>query len=99
MNKAQQKHHDNLFNTYYKKYSHIVLEQINKKGYTTRNEVMEKSDISIPNSTKRYHFDRVINEIVQAYDLKYDFMKKEQKLKYNVPLKLRSRLIYKPLRN
>src|SRR5690625_4177731 len=30
MNKAQQKHHDNLFNTYYKKYSHIVLEQINK---------------------------------------------------------------------
>lgn len=97
LNNIQRKFYENKFNDDYLLFSKTIIKLIQEKGYTNKKEVVQTINDGRTVRGREYIFDKIIYEVVQAYDLKYDFMKKEQKLKYNVPLKVRSRLIYKAL--
>lgn len=83
------------YKRYLKTYSKIILQEIQNKGYTTKQETISKLNEPITQRKKEYHFDKVINEICSMYGLECNFANKEIKKRFGIKGRGRKRLIYK----
>lgn len=83
------------YREFFRSYSVIIMREIESKGYTTKQEVISKLDLSISKRKKEYHFDKVINEILDTYQLEFNFQNKELRKRFNISGRGRKRLIYK----
>lgn len=84
-----------VYKKYLATYSNIILNEIQNKGYTTKQETISKLNEPITQRKKEYHFDKVINEICNSYGLEFNFATKEIKDKFGIVGRGRKRLIYK----
>jgi len=83
------------YKTYLLKFSKVINQLILENGYTSKNDVLENIDLPhVKTRTKSYHFDKVINEICTSYDIEYNFMTKELKKQFNIPMSVRRKLLY-----
>src|SRR5699024_1120985 len=88
-NRVKSKH----YKSYLTLYAKVINEAVQSNGYTTRKEAVDNIKIAVSRKNKEYHFDKVINDICNTYNLSFVPANKEIRSKHNIEGRGRKKVI------